>query len=232
MSIASTGRDHVALANLSVDRVVGEALALVNECGLESLTMRRLADRLRAHLPTIYRLVDGKDALIDEMAEAILAKALGDAPAGHQDWADHVKSLAAGLRSALLSQSDGARIVGGNYAAKRANLTFIDTLVGSVQAGGLAREHALWAASSLFCYVLGEVLEQQGAAGNETETLEGVLRSGDYPHLASGPVVQLLDFDARFDYGLNLLMAGIRSGADRSSPAPDADATTHCAECE
>lgn len=215
MSIASTGRDHVALANLSVDRVVGEALALVNECGLESLTMRRLADRLRAHLPTIYRLVDGKDALIDEMAEAILAKALGDAPAGHQDWADHVKSLAAGLRSALLSQRDGARIVGGNYAAKRANLTFIDTLVGSVQAGGLAREHALWAASSLFCYVLGEVLEQQGAAGNETETLEGVLRSGDYPHLASGPVVQLLDFDARFAFGLNLLMAGMRSGAER-----------------
>lgn len=181
----------------------------------ESLTMRRLADRLPAHLPTIYRLVDGKDALFDEMAEAILAKALDDAPTAPQDWADRVKSLAAGLRSALLSRRDGARIVGGNYAAKRAYLTFIDTLVGSVQAGGLAHEHALWAASSLLCYVLGEVLEQQGAAGGETETLEGVLRSGDYPHLASGPAGQLLDFDARFAFGLNLLMAGMRSGADR-----------------
>ncbi|WP_234711877.1 TetR/AcrR family transcriptional regulator C-terminal domain-containing protein [Mycolicibacterium setense] len=212
MSTAPTGRDRVALANLPVDRVVGEALALVNEGGLESLTMRRLADRLRAHLPTIYRLVDGKDALIDEMAETILAKALENSDTDEPRWTDRVKSLAAGLRSALLAQRDGARIVGGNYAAKRANLTFVDTLVGSIQAGGLAHERALWAASSLFCYVLGEALEQQGAAGGETETLEGVVHAGDYPHLASSPVEQLLDFDARFDFGLNLLISGMCSG--------------------
>ncbi|MEW2481452.1 TetR/AcrR family transcriptional regulator C-terminal domain-containing protein [Mycobacterium sp. NPDC049093] len=215
MSTSSTGRDRVALAKLSVDRVVGEALALVNDGGLESLTMRRLADRLQAHLPTIYRLVDGKDALIDEMAETILAKALENADMADPEWTHRVKSLAAGLRSALLAQRDGARIVGGNYAAKRANLTFVDTLVGSTRAGGLAREYALWAASSLFCYVLGEVLEQQGAAGGETETLEGVVRAGDYPHLASSPVEQLLDFDARFEFGLNLLMSGMRSAEGR-----------------
>ncbi len=203
----------MALGDLSVARVVAEALALVNAGGLESLTMRRLADRLRAHLPTIYRLVDGKDALIDEMAETILAKALENSDSAYSEWTARVKSLAAGLRSALLAQRDGARIVGGNYAAKRANLTFVDTLVGSIQAGGLARERALWAASSLFCYILGEVLEQQGAAGGEAETLDGVVQTGDYPHLASSPVERLLDFDARFDFGLNLLISGMRSGA-------------------
>ncbi|WP_234802354.1 TetR/AcrR family transcriptional regulator C-terminal domain-containing protein [Mycolicibacterium fortuitum] len=212
MSTAPAGRDRVTLANLSVDRVVGEALALVGEGGLESLTMRRLADRLRAHLPTIYRLVDGKDALMDEMAETILAKALENSRTDLPEWADRAKSLAVGLRSALLAQRDGARIVGGNYAAKRANLTFVDTLVGCIQAGGLTRERALWAASSLFCYVLGEVLEQQGAGGGELETLEDVLEVGDYPHLASSPVEQLLDFDGRFDFGLNLLISGMRSG--------------------
>lgn len=212
MSTATSGPDRVGLANLRLQRVVSEALSLVDAGGLESLTMRRLADRLQAHLPTIYRLVDGKDALIDEMAEAILGKALENSVPEDPDWACRVKSLAAGLRSALLAQRDGARIVGGNYAAKRANLTFVDKLVGSIQAGGLTCEHALWAASSLFCYVLGEVLEQQGAGGGELETLEGVLVAGDYPHLASSPVGQLLDFDARFDFGLNLLMSGMCSG--------------------
>lgn len=200
----------MTLAKLSVGRVVDEALTLVKEGGLESLTMRRLADRLQAHLPTIYRLVDGKDALIDEMAETILAKALENFDTSDQDWTDDVKSLAGALRSALLAQRDGARIVGGNYAAKRANLTFVDTLVGRIQAGGLAHERALWAAGSLFCYVLGEALEQQGASGGETETLEGVVRAGEYPHLASSPVEHLLDFDARFDFGLNLLISGMR----------------------
>lgn len=214
MSTATSGPDRVGSANLRLQRVVTEALSLVNAGGLESLTMRRLADRLQAHLPTIYRLVDGKDALIDEMAETILAKALDNSAPDDPDWASQVKSLAAGLRSALLAQRDGSRIVGGNYAAKRANLTYVDTLVGCMQGGGLVRENALWAASSLFCFVLGEALEQQGAGGGELETLEGVLDEGDYPHLASSPVGHLLDFDARFDFGLNLLISGIRSAAD------------------
>lgn len=115
---------------------------------------------------------DREGVEVPAQAEAILAKALDNARLDHPDWVDRVKSLAGGLRSALLSQRDGARIVGGNYAAKRANLSFVDSLVGNVRAGGLAREHALWAASSLFCYVLGEVLEQQGATGGETEMLE------------------------------------------------------------
>lgn len=209
----STGAERVGLVNLSTERVVAEALSLINEGGLESLTMRRLADRLNAHLPTIYRLVDGKDALMDEMAETILANAMSDFPPDSTDWEAQVKSLAAGLRSALLAQRDGARIVGGNYAAKSANLTFTDTLVGRMQAIGLVGEHALWAAGAVFCYVLGEVLEQQGATGGELETLEGVLHAGSYPHLASSPVDHLLDFDARFEFGLNLLISGIRSGS-------------------
>lgn len=218
MSTAAPGPDRVGLANLRAERVVAEALAVVNEGGLETLTMRRLADRLQAHLPTIYRLVDGKDALIDEMAETILANALENSAPEDSDWSLRVKSLAAGLRSALLAQRDGARIVGGNYAAKRANLTYVDTLVGCMQDSGLERENALWAASSLFCFVLGEVLEQQGAGGGELETLEGVLGAGDYPHLASSPVGQLLDFDARFDFGLNLLLVGITFGDAPSKP--------------
>ncbi|MBU8816838.1 TetR/AcrR family transcriptional regulator C-terminal domain-containing protein [Mycolicibacterium goodii] len=209
-----TAGDRVALVNLSAERVVAEALSLVNEGGLESLTMRRLADRLNAHLPTIYRLVDGKDALMDEMAETILANALSTFPPDDADWTAQVKGLAAGLRSALLAQRDGARIVGGNYAAKRANLTYTDTLVGCMQAIGLAGEYALWASGAVFCFVLGEVLEQQGASGGELENLEGVLHAGNYPHLASSPVEHLLDFDARFEFGLNLLISGIRSGLD------------------
>lgn len=216
MSSEAAAHGRIGRARLRVDTVVQEALAVVDEGGLESLTMRRLANRLQAHLPTIYRLVDGKEALIDEMAETILAKAFPSTRADHSDWKDRISSHAGGLRSALLTQRDGARIVGGNYAAKRANLTYTDSLVGCMQDAGLVHEHALWAASSVFCFVLGEVLEQQGATGGETSTLEGVVDAGDYPHLASSPVEHLLDFDARFDFGLSLLMSGLQSWLDRA----------------
>lgn len=207
---------------LRLDTVVGEALAVVNAGGLESLTMRRLAERLGAHLPTIYRLVDGKDALIDEMAETILAHALSScSPAEQSGWEHHIVRHARGLRSALLAQRDGARIVGGNYAAKHANLTYVDSLVGCMHNAGLESEHALWAASSVFCYVLGEVLEQQGASGEENETLHRAVQTERYRHLASSPVQRLLDFDARFDFGLRLLIAGMHASPGVGG-APDA----------
>lgn len=217
MSTGAADRDRAGLASLRADQVVAEALSLVNEGGLESLTMRRLADRLHAHLPTIYRLVDGKDALMDEMAETILAKAFSNSRTDDSDWVHQMRSHATGLRSALLAQRDGARIVGGNYAAKRANLTYTDSLVGCVQNLGLVGEHALWAAGAVFCFVLGEVLEQQGATGGEIETLQSVVRGGAYPHLVAGPVERLLDFDARFDFGLALLMSGMQSHLESAS---------------
>ncbi len=172
--------------------------------------MRQLADRLGLHLPAIYRLFDGKDALIDEMAESILAGAVSILPASGE-WAPRARAMASGLRTALLTHRDGARIVGGNYAAKHSNLTYVDTLVGCMLAAGLTRKHALWAASALFCFVLGEALEEQGAQGGEIDVLKDVLGAQQYAHLAAGPVEPLLDFEARFAFGLELLIAGIES---------------------
>ncbi len=218
VSNEGTGRTRGTLAAARADQAVREALTLVDEGGLEALTMRRLADRLGVHLPTIYRSFANKGALVGEMAEAILARALPADPFDGADWTDHVRHLAGSLRAALLAQRDGARIVGGNYTAKRNNLTYVDTLVGCMREAGLARDHSLWAASSVFCYVLGETLEQQGAAGGETEMLEGVLRAGGYPHLTAGPAHRLLDFDARFAFGLELLLTGIGAAERTASP--------------
>lgn len=209
-NIVNVSTEQSPATTLQLETVVAAALALVDEGGLESLTMRRLATSLGAHLPTLYRLFGNKDALIDDMAEAILAGASAGADPPHGGWADGVKGLATSLRSALLDQRDGAQIVGGNYAAKQHNLTFIDNLVACTRASGLTDEHALWAASSVFCFVLGEALEQQGATGSELDTLKGVARPDRYPHLTTGPVELFFDFDARFTFGLDLLIAGMR----------------------
>ncbi|WP_409186205.1 TetR/AcrR family transcriptional regulator C-terminal domain-containing protein [Amycolatopsis sp. VS8301801F10] len=205
----STEAKRAGIAATRAERAVAEALDLVDAGGLEALTMRQLADRMGLHLPAIYRLFDGKDALIDEMAEAILAGAVAKLPSEDGDWKDRVRTMAAGLRAALLAHRDGARIVGGNYAAKRSNLTFVDSLLGGLLASGLPRRRAIWATSAVFCYVLGEALEEQGATGGEVEVLKRVLGARKYVHLEAGPVEPMLDFDERFAFGLELLLAGV-----------------------
>lgn len=191
------------------------ALALVDAGGLESLTMRRLATALDAQLPTIYRLFDGKGALMDEMANLVLAGVLDRLPhhwPDDMDWAARITSLFGTVRQVLLTQRDGARIVGGSYATKSHTQTHLlaETGLEILATAGFPPDTALRACTTLFSYTLGEVLEQQGTAGNEPETMNSTADAGAYPHLTAASVDVFLDFDARFAFGVGVVVAGVR----------------------
>jgi TetR/AcrR family tetracycline transcriptional repressor len=195
------------------ETVVCAALALVDSGGLESLTMRRLATSLGIQLPTIYRLFDGKQALLNEMAETILGRVLdrvrSDGGLDDADWTRRITRIARALRETLLEQRDGARIVGGSYTSKQPTLTLADTMLASLRAAGFPSGTLIWAMSTIFSFVLGEVLEQQGAHGAEADLITASVSDGAYPCLAATQVGRFLDFDARFDFGLRILLAGL-----------------------
>ncbi|MEV0266723.1 TetR/AcrR family transcriptional regulator C-terminal domain-containing protein [Streptomyces sp. NPDC050617] len=208
MSIQGSGEAGTRKGPVRAEAVVDTALALVNLGGLESLTMRRLSDALGTQPPALYRLFHDKDALVDAMADAILASALGPLPAA--GWEDRVAVLAGRLRAALLGQRDGARIVGGSYTTRRPTLTVADSLLGAMEEAGFTGEEAVWAITALFSYVLGEVLEQQGRIDVDPKDVQSTLSTEDYPHLAHSALPSMLDFDARFAFGLRLIITGIR----------------------
>lgn len=193
------------------ETVVRAALALVDAGGLESLTMRRLATSLDMQLPTIYRLFDGKRELLDEMAETLLADVLDRVDLEGADWAEHIARLARGMREVLLAQRDGARIVGGNYASKEPTLTLAERTLAAMRAAGFPLETAIWAGTTVACYVVGEVLEQQGFQGDETERLASSAQAAAYPNLAALPVDRFVDFDGRFEFGLRMIVTGLRA---------------------
>lgn len=58
--------------------------------------------------------------------------------------------------------------------------------------------------------MLGEALEQQGATGEELDAVRGIAHPELYPHLAASPVERLFEFEERFDFGLGLLVGGMR----------------------
>ncbi|MFE7115757.1 TetR/AcrR family transcriptional regulator C-terminal domain-containing protein [Streptomyces sp. NPDC057654] len=208
MSIQGSAEARTRKGPVRADTVVDTALALVNLGGLESLTMRRLCDALGTQPPALYRLFHDKDALLDAMADAVLASALGPLP--EAGWEDRVAVLAGRLRAALLGQRDGARIVGGSYTTRQPTLTVADSLLGAMEEAGCAGEEAVWAITTVFSYVLGEVLEQQGRIGVDPEDVRAALSAEDYPHLAHSALPSMLDFDARFAFGLRMITTGIR----------------------
>lgn len=198
------------------ERLVSSALDIVTDGGLESLTMRRLADALNVKLPTIYRHFASKGALLDAMADSIMANAL--IARDESEWPDRATALAMDLRRALLDQRDGAHIVGGRYTAKKHTLAFADALVETMQSSGLSGADALWATTAIFSYVLGETLEEQGLSDEDTASLlDGSIERQRYPHLFATPAAQLVDFDERFAFGVGVFIGGLeRLVASRS----------------
>ncbi len=59
---------------LSRERVLRAAVGLADEAGIESLTMRRLAERLGSEPMSLYYHVANKDALLDGVADLILGE--------------------------------------------------------------------------------------------------------------------------------------------------------------
>ncbi|MET9296637.1 TetR/AcrR family transcriptional regulator C-terminal domain-containing protein [Streptomyces sp. NPDC003077] len=217
MSIRESGATAARKGPLRQDTVVDTALALVNLGGLESLTMRRLSDTLGTQPPALYRVFPDKDALLDAMADAVLAGALGPLP--EADWETRVHVLADRLRSALLRQRDGARIVGGAYTTRQPTLAIADSLLSAMGEAGFTEKAAMWAVTTVFSFILGEALEQQGRTDVDLEHVKATLPAQEYPHLARHPLPALLDFDARFAFGLQTIMAGLRAARAHRPPA-------------
>ena len=98
---------------LDKQRIIEEAVALLDERGLDGVTMRNLAVRLDVQAPTLYWHVRNKAALIDELADAILIAQLADLrpPSEEETWRGWLVDVALRLRQALLVHPDGARVV-------------------------------------------------------------------------------------------------------------------------
>ncbi len=81
---------------LSREEILRTGLRLVDQEGLEALTMRKLAQVLGVDPMTIYRHVENKEALLSGLAEALWAEVeVPDDPS----WEAILRSLARSLRS-------------------------------------------------------------------------------------------------------------------------------------
>ncbi|HEY5185539.1 MAG TPA: WHG domain-containing protein [Actinomycetes bacterium] len=90
----------MARAGLSEDRVVVEAERIADEVGLSRLTLAALAESLGVRQPSLYKHIDGMDALqrsIAVRAKTELADVLGRAAVG-KSGDDAIRALAAAYR--------------------------------------------------------------------------------------------------------------------------------------
>src|SRR5215469_1313695 len=109
MSVGNRLRQLVGLGAEGRGRLVTAALDLLDEAGLEGLTMRTLAERLGMRAASLYWHIRDKDQLLGLLAEAIVAEV--PEPAADLPWRAQLEAFAAGYRRVLQSHRDAARVV-------------------------------------------------------------------------------------------------------------------------
>ena len=96
-------------AALDRGEVVRVALQLLDELGLDGLTMRRLAQRLGVTAASLYWHVRDKDELLSLLAETITAEVPVADPG--RPWRDELWRLALEYRRVARSHRDAARVL-------------------------------------------------------------------------------------------------------------------------
>lgn len=163
MSLPSS-RTRGRPARLDRARTVQTALDLLNESGLDTLTMRRLAQAMDVQAGALYRYFAAKQDLLTAMAEHMVDGVADAAGAtGDGDWSERTARLARALRAALLAHRDGARVFAGTHATGPNTLRFADGLVGVLREAGFGDGDAARALYSVANFTVGHTLEEQAA---------------------------------------------------------------------
>lgn len=203
--------------------VVRAALELLDEVGLDGLTLRAIAARLGIRAPTLYWRFASKQDLVDEMATQVVldwrAKFAGQVwPA---DWFELTRLYAQGFRAELLKRRDGARMVAGTRLRDTRVYEGMEALLRAFQAAGVEPAEAALCLKTVNDFVIGFTIEQQAVLSPTGERQEGyaaedrAAKTANYPLARSiGPVL-FENFDAAFDGGLGLILAGFATSLAR-----------------
>lgn len=209
-------RDGEPREALNRDRVLRAGMALADERGIEALTMRALAGRLRIEAASLYNHVSGKDDLLVGMADLVIAEI--DLPPEGTSWREAMRRRAMSARELFARHPWAAALIDTRMQGEPSGLAYADRVLGTLLRAGLTPAVAGNAFLVLDSYIYGYERQRSILArddGDSTDLAQEVadaIPAGTFPALAQVAATyaeQPFDEDAGFAFGLDLLLDGI-----------------------
>jgi AcrR family transcriptional regulator len=132
---------------------VAAAVAIIDNEGLEALTVRRLATELGVAPMTVYSYVRGKEEILDLVVDRVAADIV--VPPTEGDWRERARELAHSLRAALLAHPDGARLISERPITSPNAFRLFDAGLGIFRSTGFRDREAVDAYFAFGNYVMG-----------------------------------------------------------------------------
>ncbi|SDU77805.1 TetR/AcrR family transcriptional regulator [Jiangella alkaliphila] len=125
---------------LSKERILGTAVALADEGGVDAVSMRKIAHALGVVPMALYKHVQNKDELLDGMVDAVVGEI--DPPVAGADWRTTVRERVLAARRMLLRHPWASRVIEERTRARPdptpAVMAYMDSMIGIFRAGGLS----------------------------------------------------------------------------------------------
>jgi AcrR family transcriptional regulator len=202
---------------LTKTAVVRAALDVLDEAGIDGVTVRAVGARLGVQAPALYWHVRDKRELLDEMATEIWRRVSAEVAALPADlpWDRVMAEFAAITRRALLAHRDGAKVFSGTYLTDSGVLEAQEDRFARMVKEGFTVADATRAYSLLYSFTIGFCIEEQASAqaaaigDNRFSDASRAARidARTHPVIAQGGPQIFGDPDARFTDLVDLIIA-------------------------
>jgi AcrR family transcriptional regulator len=209
-------------APLTREAITEAALAIVDAEGLDALNMRRLAQDLSTGAASLYAHVSGKEELFQLLIDRVADEMEFPEP-DPERWQEQVKECAREMHRVLAAHRDLAGASLANIPTGPSAMRVIEGLLAILRAGGLPDQAIAYAADLLPQFVtvsayegslFAQRIEREPAYLQELETYFRALPADRFPHTSSlvdALMAQDEAEDARFEFGLDIIVRGLAS---------------------
>ncbi len=203
-----------------IDRttVLQTALALADEGGIESLSMRKLAQAVGVEAMSLYNHVAHKDDLLDGLVELVVGEI--ELPSTTAPWKEAMRRRALSAHTVLMRHSWATMLFVSRMNIGPAMLTYVDRTIGCLRAAGFTYPQADYAWNALDAYTYGFTLqrlnfplEPSQYASAAAEFLP-MIPAEQFPHLngmAHEVIAGTHDGLQPIELGLDLLLDGFEA---------------------
>lgn len=199
---------------LTRERVLDAAIALADREDVHALSMRRLGAELGVQAMSLYRHVGNKRALLDGVAGRLLAQMMMPDPA-QRDWQTCSRIISRSYRKLGHEHPALFPYVIERPLASLESLPPLETVLTVFRRAGFDLQSSYYAFGTFASFVAGFTLDEiaergqgpTGRSGNHVPDLGEVPEEYRVVHEVLGGIS--LDQDAAFEYGLDLILAGL-----------------------
>lgn len=227
------GNEH-----LSLEAIVDAATAFIDEHGLDTFTMRALAERMQVYPTALYWYVGSKSRLVALSATRLFAQVTVRADDGIS-WQSWLRSSAWAVRDAMHAHPNFAPVLGSQLAVDLSAATdYLESLLRILRRAGFEGDRLVHAANTFNATVLGWVCVELSTEPSDSGRDAGWKASfaerltslptehhpiivEHLPRLANQAVMLRWDSGARnpltgsFDFTVEALIAGLEAMASR-----------------